>query len=334
MDGYHAVVVQRLNVSRFDVHTVPAAALAEIYEIRRACSLAAAPDEPFPTLAEWSALVTKAPPGVGRWHWLTDGGYAGLTRAYASARGRIEICVMPCSRRRGIGTALLSEVMTTALSLGCETIIGRVGDSDGVAFAQRHGCCAGNSQQRSVLTLPPAGSAPPVAGYMLVTWTGQAPDWLLESYAAARSAINDAPRSGAIPPEIWSPRRVRDMEQTVAARGRRGLVTVAVTDDHEVAGFTELRISPEPGAIASTEDTAVISGHRGRGLATWIKTESLALLRRVRPDVTTVVTTNDTANEAMLGVNRRLGFVPVATWTDMVLSIGRPIRLPGQRTTK
>jgi GNAT superfamily N-acetyltransferase len=334
VDGYDTVVVQRLSVRQFDVHHLSAAELAEIHEIRSACHRAAAPDEPFPTLAEWSALVTKIPPGVARWHWLADGGYAGLTRAYASARGRIEICVVPQARRHGIGSALLNEVTEAAKALGCETVIGRVGDHDGTAFAERVGCRAGNSQLRSVLTLPVAGTVSPVSGYMLVTWTGQAPDWLLESYAVARAAINDAPRSGAIPPEIWSPRRVRDMEQTVAARGRMGLVTVAVSDDQEVAGFTEVRVSPDPGAIASTEDTAVVAMHRGRGLARWIKAESLALLRRVRPDVTTVVTTNDTANAAMLVVNRRLGFVPVGAWTDMVLSIGQPNRVPGQRTTK
>lgn len=321
-------------VRRFDVHHLPVSELAAIHEIRGACHEAAAPDEPFPTLAEWSALVTKTPPGVARWHWLTDHGYAGLTRAYASARGRIEICVEPRARRRGIGTALLNDVIATARGLGCETVIGRVGDGAGAAFAERAGCWPGNSQRRSVLRLPVAEPVSPVSGYMLVTWSGVAPDWLLESYALARSAINDAPRSGAIPPEIWSPRRVRDMEQTVAARGRTCLVTVAVAGDSEVAGFTELRVSPEPGAIASTEDTAVVAGHRGRGLASWIKAESLALLRRMRPDVTTVVTTNDTANTAMLDVNRRLGFRPVGTWTDMVLSVGRPSRVPRQRTTK
>lgn len=327
-------MVQRLSVRQFDVHHLSAAELSEIHEIRRACHRAAAPDEPFPTLAEWSALVTKTPPGVARLHWLTDGGYAGLARAYASARARIEICVAPQVRRRGIGSALLEEVTAVARTAGCETIIGRVGDDAGAAFAERAGCCKGNSQQRSVLALPVATPVVPVPGYTLVTWTGEAPDGLLESYATARAAINDAPRSGAIPPEIWSPRRVRDMEQTIAARGRLALVTVAVADDQEVAGFTELRVSPEPGAIASTEDTAVVAGHRGRGLASWIKAESLSLLRRVRPDVSTVVTTNDTANGAMLAVNRRLGFVLAGTWTDMVLSLGQPNRVPGQRTTK
>ncbi len=319
---------------RSDLQHVSGSELAVIHEIRRACHEAAAPAEPFPALDEWSALVTTSAPGVARWHWLTDHGYAGLTRAYASARGRIEVCVEPEARRHGIGTALLDEVTTAAKSLGCETVIGRVGDDAGVAFAQRAGCRPGNSQRRSLLTLPVADPVSPVSGYMLVTWSGEAPDWLLDSYAHARTAINDAPRSTAIPPEIWSPRRVRDMEQTAAERGRTCLVTVAVDDDAEVAGFTELRVSPEPGAIASTEDTAVVAGHRGRGLASWIKAESLALLRRLRPDVTTVVTTNDTANAAMLGVNRRLGFRPVGTWTDMVLSIGQPNRVPGQRTTK
>jgi len=324
------------------MHHLTAADLAAIYEVRHACHRAAAPDEPFPTLADWAALVTTSPPGVARWHWLTDHGYAGLTRAYASARGRIEVCVSPPARRNGIGRALLTEVTTAARSLGCETIIGRVGDRAGAAFATASGAVAGHSQSRSMLTLPVAEPIAAVPGYTLMTWTDAAPDWLLDSYAVARTAINDAPRSDAIPPEIWSPRRVRDMEQTAAARGRTAMVTVAMAD-FEVAAFTELRVSPDSGAIASTEDTAVLPGHRGRGLATWIKAESLALLRRVRPDVTRVVTTNDTANTAMLKINRRLGFVSVGTWTDMILIVGTALgpagrggrrRVPRQRGGK
>lgn len=294
--------------------------LATIHDIRRSCHQVAAPDEPFPTLAEWTALITNTPPGVARWHWLTDDGYAGLTRAYASARGRVEICVRPLARRQGLGDALLKEVAATAKSLGCETVIGRVGESAGAAFARCRGARIGNSQHRSLLPLPFTRTVAAVAGYEVVSWTGAAPEWALDSYSAARTAINDAPRSSAIPPEIWSPRRVRDMEQTVAERGFTPFVTVAL-DGRDVVAFTELRVSQSDGATASTEDTAVVAGHRGRGLGRWIKAESLALLGRHRPDVTTVVTTNDTANTAMLAINRRLGFIGVATWTDVILCL-------------
>ena len=119
---------------------------------------------------------------------------------------------------------------------------------------------------------------------------------------------------------MWTPLRVREFEGIVARRGRQTRVTV-VLDGLDVVGFTELRVSLDRGVIASTEDTAIAAGYRGIGLATWIKATSLALLQRDRPDVTGVITGNDAMNAAMLAVNQRLGFRPVATWTDAVMLV-------------
>jgi hypothetical protein len=46
-------------------------------------------------------------------------------------------------------------------------------------------------------------------------------------------------------------------------------------------------------------------------------------LRRDRPDVALVATTNAEANAAMLAVNSRLGFLPVAVYTTCALELGR-----------
>jgi mycothiol synthase len=87
-----------------------------------------------------------------------------------------------------------------------------------------------------------------------------------------------------------------------------------------VAAFTELRFSPAPGTVASTEDTATVASHRGRGLAAWVKAESLERLRAERPGVRLVTTTNAAENEAILAVNRHLGFEPAAVATTASLS--------------
>ena len=118
---------------------------------------------------------------------------------------------------------------------------------------------------------------------------------------------------------VWSPDRVRELEAALERRDRDIRATVALDDDGSVVAFTELRVSRTRNAIAGTEDTAVLAAHRRRGLARWVKLESLQQLRRDRPDVDLVTTTNDETNEAMLALNRTLGFEPVAVYTSCVL---------------
>ena len=66
---------------------------------------------------------------------------------------------------------------------------------------------------------------------------------------------------------------------------------------------------------------AVDHSHRGRGLARWVKAESLRLLAQDRPDVALVSTCNAEENAAIRRVNERLGFVPVATHTTCELRL-------------
>jgi hypothetical protein len=114
---------------------------------------------------------------------------------------------------------------------------------------------------------------------------------------------------------------VRDLEDAARRRGRERRVTVALDGTGSVAGYTEVVTSPAGEALAVVEDTAVVAAARGKGLAFWIKTESLCLLAAQRPDVTMVRTSNDASNATILRVNRRMGFEPIATWTDAILDI-------------
>jgi hypothetical protein len=60
--------------------------------------------------------------------------------------------------------------------------------------------------------------------------------------------------------------------------------------------------------------TGTRAGHRGRGLATLAKAHSLQALAAA--GVTRAATGNDEANAAMLAINGRLGYRPIAsTWT-------------------
>jgi hypothetical protein len=151
-------------------------------------------------------------------------------------------------------------------------------------------------------------AAPPPARYPQLSWIGPVTHHQLDSYATAPDAIRDAPASDGVTLDEWTPSMVRATEESVAAAGRQLRVTAALDGAGSVVAFTVIRVSPEPGTTASTDDTAVVRAHRGRGLAARVKVESLRLLVADRPDVALVTTTNAADNGPMLAVNRKLGF--------------------------
>jgi predicted GNAT family acetyltransferase len=154
-------------------------------------------------------------------------------------------------------------------------------------------------------------------GYELRSWNGPAPEELVESFASARNAVDDAPTVVGESFAAWTVERVRELEDAVARRGREVRVTVALAGS-QVAAFTELRAGPV-WRIATTEDTATVAEHRGRGLCQAVKTDSLRRLRADRPDVEVVTTLNAEENGPMRAINTKLGFVPVETLTTAVL---------------
>jgi GNAT superfamily N-acetyltransferase len=301
--------------------------LSAIYGVMVSCHEEVTRAEPYRTLAEAEAYLRHPPAFEPRSYWYADEagepvGFAQLGVVEGSATGEVEILVHPDARRRGYGAALLEAVCARARTTGCEVIMGSHATAAGAAFAARAGAVNRRRDVRSLLRLPLRGQAVrPVEGYTVRSWTGATPERLLDSFARAREAINDAPRATEQEWSGWDPGRVRDLEATLQRRGRELRVTVALDAHGSVAGFTELRVSLAPDAKASTEDTAVVGEHRRRGLARWIKLESVARLQRDRPDVQLVLTTNAEDNEAMLTLNRSVGFVPIAHYTTCTLDL-------------
>jgi len=142
----------------------------------------------------------------------------------------------------------VSAAADQARAVGCKHLVGGHLDADG--FVRAVGARdtvdrVRRSVLRFPLTTPPVS---PVEGYRVVSWTGAAPAELLESYAAARNAINDAPHDESIDDERYTPERIRAMESSVERRDTELRVTVAVAPDGEVAGFTDVRAPREAGA--------------------------------------------------------------------------------------
>jgi mycothiol synthase len=299
-----------------------------VYEVMALCRTEENPEEPPRTQAEAEAFLRHSPDAEDRNNWIAEDagrcvGFAQLGVMRGSAAGRLELLVHPGHRRRGHGSELLDAARAQAKARGAQKLVAGHATEAGSRFAAAVGAKDDHREVRSLLRLPlPEDLQPePVAGYALRSWVGAAPEPLLESYARAREAINDAPHSFNHEREVWDAALVRDLEASLEHRGRDVRVTIALDAEDEVVAFTELRVSRTPDAVAGTEDTAVVAEHRRRGLARWIKLESLLQLQRERPDVRLVGTMNAEDNKAMRGLNHALGFTPVAVYTTCVLEL-------------
>jgi ribosomal protein S18 acetylase RimI-like enzyme len=230
--------------------------------------------------------------------------------------------VFPRQRRRGIGTALLDRLRAAAHEAGASSFFAHHWSDAGAAFAARVGARDDQRDVRATLDLRSAELLDPVvpAGWRLLSWIGAAPDDLVESYARARDAINDAPLPGGMAAPPLTVEHVRGLEQTARKRGREMRVTVAIDDRNEVAAFTDVRTTPGE-ATADTDDTAVALWARGRGIGRAVKLESLRRLRADRPDIELVTTMNAEHNAAMRHINTSVGFVPTATLTTTILTL-------------
>jgi len=228
------------------------------------------------------------------------------------------VLVRPDHRRRGLGTALLRAAVAAAAADGRSTFLVEADDgSPGEAFCRAHGLREVSRARLSLLRLAAvdwaevgALAAAPHTGYRLVRWTDRCPDELVERYAVAKTAMNDAPVDGAdIADEVFTAGVIRQNEAGHREMGFTDWVTVAVHEQTgAVAGLTELVLASPPRAFQ--EDTAVVPAHRGSGLGLWVKADMLCRLRAERPDVTEVMTGNAASNEHMLRINTRLGFRP------------------------
>ena len=258
--------------------------MGAVHRIMAACHGESNAREPYRSLADAEAFLRHPPAVEPRWYWLAEHGgkpvgFAQLALANGSPVGRVEILVHPTARRQGVGRALLAAVVTGAGQRACTALVGSHATGAGAQFAVAGGAVDGRVDVRSLLAL--AGYEPAawlVDGYRLRGWVGAAPESLVASYARARNAINDAPIAIDGERVAWDPGFVRDLERVLDRRGREVRVTVVLDANSNVAGFTEVRVSRHSGATATTEDTAVLRGHRGKGLARWLKNESLRVL--------------------------------------------------------
>lgn len=314
-----------MEIVEVDASTASDELLGDVYLVEDEGGRELLGASPAPSREE--RLARYRNPGTSRrrrWLAYVDGEPAGLggLELYGEGFCMADVRVRPAFRRRGIGRALFELLREAARDLGPPSFFGHHGTEAGAAFAAAVGARDEHRDVKSALDLRAADLPEPALpnGIELRTWSGAVPDELLATFVRARCAMGDAPTPGGVEDVPWTAERQRADDAALLARGTPPHTTVAL-EGGEVVALTGIRVQARPCPYVTTDDTAVVASHRGRGLAYAVKLENLRRLRDERPDVEQVGTMNAEHNHAMRAVNTKLGFVPTVYLTSTVVTL-------------
>jgi mycothiol synthase len=219
-------------------------------------------------------------------------------------RFSVKVRVLPHARRRGVGTALLRELVTHATG---DRIATHLEEEESRPFAERFGFRETDRQVEQVKRLGDEPAPPPVPEGIEVVTIAERPELLREAYPLASDGFHDMAleRPAAISLDTW----LRDNEERLA-----GGSFVALAGD-EIVGYSGLVKHDNPG-VAEDGLTVVRRDWRRRGLATTLKRMELAWA--AENGFCEVVTWTQRGNEGMRRINEQLGYEYRAASVTMV----------------
>lgn len=312
-----------------DPATVTEADLAAVHAVLAAAHAVDRPRDPEPPISDVRIRVRNRRADRRFLHYLATsaGTPAGVATLWLSDvdnlhMGLGNVTVHPAYRRRGLGTDLLRTVAAATAAEGRTVLLAEsIAGTAGAGFPGPFGAQLVAADRLSLLRLADVDGAEVERwatathpGYRLETHVGALPEHRLESYARAKTAMNDAPTDDAdVSDWVFTAETIRDDDKVAALLGEQRRVLALHEGTDEVAGFTELLVQ-RGRSRAQQQDTAVVPAHRGHGLGLWIKAAMLAALPAAHPEVTEIITGNAASNAHMLAINDRLGFRP---WSEI-----------------
>ncbi|UUN27428.1 GNAT family N-acetyltransferase [Streptomyces sp. FIT100] len=250
----------------------------------------------------------------------------GLDLGDPAGPGHGSLWVFPGFRRRGAGRALAAAGLAALRERGRDLLLvdapqGAAGERFAEVLGAQH--TALTVRNRLLLAGPARGALEaaagrPVPGYRLVRWSGPCPEGLVDSYARAWSRLDERV-NGRARPRNPSAGDVRAREDEAVRAGHRPYGVAALSEDGgEVVAYSTLFVRDSP--MADAGETLVLPEHRRRGLGTWLKADLLVGAARENERLALVQVFNDTANAAVVALNRKLGFTADSHWSTYALT--------------
>jgi len=240
---------------------------------------------------------------------LAGFGYAG--RSHLTDRFATEARVLPDMRRRGVGTALLRELVAHAGQF-VNLVRAEVDDDGSRLFAERFGFVERDGQVEQVKTLGAEPAAPALPDGIEVVTVAERPELLRRAYPLACEGYADLAieRPAVISLDEW----LRD-EATLPACS---LVALA---DGEIVGYSGL-LEHDNAGWAEDGLTVVRRDRRRQGIALALKRRKLR--RAAESGVREIVTWTQRGNEGMRKLNEGLGYEYRTVSSTMVARLPLP----------
>jgi mycothiol synthase len=288
-------------------------------------------------LESYIAFARHLPSQFDDHTWLaetSEGTPVGCSACWSNSAG--DPAVMECYvyvrhpwRRRGVGWQLTRPIIAAAEAEGRSSLVGNTFNSvpAGGAFAVRLGARAARVNRTSELPMSDvdwelvqswidAGRARAL-GYWLDFWDGPFPGELAGDAATFHRMVQAKPRDDLhIADMILDADQVVELDRALVEAGRQRWTIFVRDSSGRCAGGTELTFEPWDPTVALQQNTAIDRAHRGLGLAKWAKASMLDRIRRERPGVECVRTSNAFSNAPMLAINTALGFKIIEARTE------------------
>jgi GNAT superfamily N-acetyltransferase len=323
-------------VREWDPRGASAAEIESVRDTLNAIIAADLPDDPVWRDTKLREYLAVTMPGERRICWMAEGsvGDAAAGKPLLGQAnvlllgdlGIVEVFVHPRARRGGVGRELLATAVRRIADEGYSAVAAEVvGGTPAVDFYEAAGFRCAYVETRSVLNLAEVDwltlgemASGIAAGYRVESYASTLPDELIEPYAATKQVVRDIDDGDLdLRPSSYDPERLRISLATLAARGMKPYVVVAVHEPSgTVAGLTEVVAPAQHPSRADQYDTIVVPEHRGYGIGRAIKARMLFELRSAEPMLREVQTWNALENESMLKVNAELGFKPDRQWRE------------------
>jgi mycothiol synthase len=225
-----------------------------------------------------------------------------------AGRANVVPRVAPHARRRGVGRALLRELVAHASTLGRESLSGSVEDEGSKAFAERFGFREVDCQVEQVKLLVDEPVPPTLPDGVEEATIAQRPELLEAAYPLAVQGFADMALEGdaTISLEDWLADEATYPEGSFVALA-----------GGEIVGYSGLCKLSE--GVAEDGLTVVRRDWRRRGLATALKRRELAWA--ARNGIREIVTWTQRGNEGMRAANELLGFEYRSVSITMVASL-------------
>jgi mycothiol synthase len=215
--------------------------------------------------------------------------------------------VLPETRGRGVGSALLDAVAEHARDAGRSELWGRIraDDASSLGFAENRGFKDVGREREVVLDVAKVDqTAPnPPSGIVLVSFA-ERPDLMQAVFIVDGEVSADIPSHNTHEPVAYDDWARENLEGPGALLDA---CFIALEGD-EVVGYTALRRYGADSPEAVNRLTAVRRPWRRRGIATALKLAQIEAARKA--GIEKISTANDETNVGMRGVNERLGYEP------------------------